>query len=107
MIQSPNFPSAYPASKQCIYVIALDPGKAVRLDFLNFDVEDATTCLYDFVEVYFLYIFLLCNKRSIIFADHLLDSRWRHKQFNAYWEILRPSVPNSSSDHQYSQLLVD
>ena len=54
MIQSPNFPSPYPASKQCVYVIALDPGKAIRLDFLNFDVEDAATCLYDFVEVFLL-----------------------------------------------------
>ncbi|KZS21868.1 Tolloid 2-like protein, partial [Daphnia magna] len=51
MIQSPNFPSPYPASKQCVYVIALDPGKAVRLDFLTFDVEGSPDCRYDYVEI--------------------------------------------------------
>lgn len=58
IIQSPNFPSPYPASKQCVYVIALDPGKAVRLDFLNFDVEDAASCLFDFVEVFVIPFFV-------------------------------------------------
>lgn len=51
IIQSPNFPSPYPASKQCVYVIALGLGKAVRLDFLNFDIEGSADCRYDYVEV--------------------------------------------------------
>ncbi|XP_046451773.1 cubilin-like isoform X2 [Daphnia pulex] len=50
-IQSPNFPSPYPASKQCVYIIALDPGKAVKLDFLTFDVEGSANCRYDYVEI--------------------------------------------------------
>ena len=55
MIQSPNYPSPYPASKQCVYIIALPPGKAIRMDFLAFDIEGSAigggNCIYDFIEV--------------------------------------------------------
>lgn len=52
MIQSPNYPAPYPSNKECIYVIGLDPGKAVRLDFLNFDVEGSADCRFDYLEVH-------------------------------------------------------
>lgn len=65
MIQSPNFPSPYPASKQCVYIIALDPGKAVKLDFLTFDVEGSANCRYDYVEVFNLF-FNIINKSFIL-----------------------------------------
>ena len=51
LIKSPNFPSPYPANKECVYVVALDAGKAIQLDFLVFDVEGDTNCLFDYVEV--------------------------------------------------------
>ena len=52
MIQSPNYPSPYPGSKECVYVIALPAGKAVRMDFLSFDIEGSgRNCIYDFIEV--------------------------------------------------------
>ncbi len=51
VLQSPNYPSPYPANKQCVYVIGLDPGKAIQLNFLAFDVEGSASCRFDYVEV--------------------------------------------------------
>nr|CAD7261777.1 unnamed protein product [Timema shepardi] len=52
-IHSPYYPRSYPTNKICIYHIALPPGKAIRLTFLDFDVEDTLypTCPYDHVQV--------------------------------------------------------
>lgn len=78
MIQSPNFPSLYPASKQCVYVIALDPGKAIRLDFLTFDVEGSADCRYDYVEV-FTFLSKRNKHNSCSIRLIMIDSRWRYK----------------------------
>ena len=53
LIQSPNFPNPYPHNQQCIYVIALDPGKIIELDFPVFDIEDMHSCAFDYLEVNF------------------------------------------------------
>lgn len=51
IIKSPNFPSPYPGNKECVYMIALDPGKAIRLNFLSFDIEGSSNCRFDALEV--------------------------------------------------------
>lgn len=51
LIQSPNFPSPYGSNKDCVYVIALDPGKAIQMNFLSFDIEGSINCIYDYIEV--------------------------------------------------------
>ncbi|XP_064410135.1 cubilin [Latimeria chalumnae] len=50
-IRSPYHPNAYPHDKTCEWVIAQPEGKVVTLNFISFDIENATNCIYDFVEV--------------------------------------------------------
>jgi len=56
MIQSPNYPAPYPGSKQCVYIIGLDPGKAIQMNFLGFDIEGSVNCIFDFIEVFISFI---------------------------------------------------
>ena len=49
-IQSPNFPNSYTNGLSCIYVIKPN-SKGVTLTFTSFDLEHASTCGYDYVEV--------------------------------------------------------
>ena len=64
LIQSPNFPNPYPGSKQCVYVVGLDPGKVIQLDFPVFDVEGSHGCIFDYIEVNFTFIRLSCSRIS-------------------------------------------
>ncbi|KAK5860395.1 hypothetical protein PBY51_021876 [Eleginops maclovinus] len=52
-LTSPGYPSAYPPSQQCVWVItAPEPGQKILINFNpHFDLEDRD-CKYDFVEVY-------------------------------------------------------
>ncbi|XP_033761795.1 cubilin-like [Pecten maximus] len=52
-LQSPNYPNAYPASKECIYSINQPNGNSVTLTFTAFDVEGSSggLCAFDYVEV--------------------------------------------------------
>lgn len=52
-LTSPGYPSAYPPSQQCVWVItAPEPGQKILINFNpHFDLEDRD-CKYDYVEVY-------------------------------------------------------
>lgn len=52
-LTSPDYPSAYPPSQQCVWVItAPEPGQKILINFNpHFDLEDRD-CKYDYVEVY-------------------------------------------------------
>lgn len=52
IIQSPGFPDEYQDEQICYWHIRVRLGQRVRLHFLEFDVEDDTACLADFLEVY-------------------------------------------------------
>lgn len=57
IIKSPYYPSYYPASKDCVYLIAQPPGKAIELTFEFMDIEEGTTidnhteCYFDRIEI--------------------------------------------------------
>lgn len=57
IITSPYYPSYYPASKDCTYLISLPPGKAVMLTFEFMDIEEGSTinnvtqCYFDRLEI--------------------------------------------------------
>lgn len=53
VIQSPGYPFSYPLNKMCEYFISTSPGKAIRLTFQDFDIEDNRNynCQYDNVEI--------------------------------------------------------
>ncbi|XP_013889413.1 tumor necrosis factor-inducible gene 6 protein [Austrofundulus limnaeus] len=52
IIQSPGFPDEYQDEEICYWHIRVPVGQRIRLHFLEFDVEDDTSCLADYLEVY-------------------------------------------------------
>lgn len=51
-IQSPGFPAEYQDEQICYWHIRVRLGQRILLRFLEFDVEDDTACLSDYLEVY-------------------------------------------------------
>lgn len=57
IITSPYYPSHYPASKDCVYLISQPPGKAIMLTFEFMDIEEGssinneTQCYFDRLEI--------------------------------------------------------
>lgn len=53
IIESPFYPNPYPHNKICTYLIAQPVGKAIRLSFLDMDIEGLSypKCIYDYLEV--------------------------------------------------------
>ncbi|KAM6986104.1 tumor necrosis factor-inducible gene 6 protein [Aplochiton taeniatus] len=52
IIQSPGFPEEYQDEQICYWHIRVRFGHRIRLHFLEFDVEEDTACLSDYVEIY-------------------------------------------------------
>uniref|UniRef100_A0AAQ6IP89 Tumor necrosis factor, alpha-induced protein 6 n=1 Tax=Anabas testudineus TaxID=64144 RepID=A0AAQ6IP89_ANATE len=52
IIQSPGFPAEYQDEQICSWHIRVRLGQRIHLHFLEFDVEDDTSCLADYLEVY-------------------------------------------------------
>lgn len=52
IIQSPGFPEEYQDEQICYWHIRVRLGQRIRLHFVEFDVEDDTSCLADYLDVY-------------------------------------------------------
>ena len=50
--ESPFYPSKYPKSINCTWVITVPYGKLVKLSFSAFDVEWSSSCDEDYVQIY-------------------------------------------------------
>ena len=50
-ITSPFYPDSYPNDRECVYVIAQPPGTRIHLEFMEFDVESHSDCMFDYLEV--------------------------------------------------------
>ena len=48
----PNFPNGYASGLDCRWLIEADPGKTIKLQFSNIDLESHISCLYDYIEVF-------------------------------------------------------
>lgn len=62
MITSPDFPNPYPKSSECFYVIELEEGFVISLQFEDiFDIEDhpEVPCPYDYIKVSVQWTFAL------------------------------------------------
>ena len=51
-ITSPNYPLSYGNSMNCSWTIRVSPGKKVELRFLDFNLETAPNCRYDWLRAY-------------------------------------------------------
>ena len=47
IISSPNYPANYPREENCTYLITVEEGMAVLINFTDFDIEDGAFCEYD------------------------------------------------------------
>ncbi|XP_071787824.1 cubilin-like isoform X2 [Asterias amurensis] len=52
MFSSPNFPNGYASDLDCQWLVEADPGKTVKLQLSDINIEAHTSCLYDYVELY-------------------------------------------------------
>lgn len=52
IFQSPGFPDEYPDDQICYWHIRVRYGQKIRLQFLEFDVEDDVGCISDYLEIY-------------------------------------------------------
>lgn len=52
IFKSPGFPNEYDDNQVCYWHIRLKYGQRIHLSFLDFDLEDDTGCLADYVEIY-------------------------------------------------------
>ncbi|KAJ0005413.1 hypothetical protein NQD34_015307 [Periophthalmus magnuspinnatus] len=52
VIQSPGFPEEYQDEQICYWHIRVKLGQRIHVRFLEFDVEDDTDCLADYLEIY-------------------------------------------------------
>ncbi len=50
-ITSPYYPDSYPNDRECVYVISQPPGTRIHLEFMEFDVESHSDCMFDYLEV--------------------------------------------------------
>ncbi|KPP69550.1 cubilin-like, partial [Scleropages formosus] len=50
-IRTPYHPNSYPHEKTCEWVINQPQGYVVTLAFLTFDIEQSSTCFFDYVEL--------------------------------------------------------
>eukprot|EP00794_Sanderia_malayensis_P003246 gene3246-3727_t len=49
-IASPRWPLNYPNRQSCTWKIVLAPGRRIAVRFTDFDLEDHSTCRYDYLE---------------------------------------------------------
>ncbi|KAG7467220.1 hypothetical protein MATL_G00150980 [Megalops atlanticus] len=52
IIQSPGYPEEYEDEQICYWHIRVRYGQKIHLRFLEFDLEDDTSCLADYLEIY-------------------------------------------------------
>ena len=51
LLNSPSFPKSYPGNADCIYTISNPNGTPITLKFLNMDIEDHSSCRWDYLEI--------------------------------------------------------
>ncbi|XP_059488336.1 cubilin-like isoform X2 [Neocloeon triangulifer] len=51
MIQSPNYPRSYAIDLDCIYLIQVESGQQISLNFTTFELENSSDCSFDYVEI--------------------------------------------------------
>ncbi|XP_078582053.1 cubilin-like isoform X2 [Branchiostoma floridae x Branchiostoma japonicum] len=49
-IASPNYPEPYPHNRECTWIIQTTLGNAINVSFTNFNIEDHSSCNYDYIQ---------------------------------------------------------
>ncbi|KAI4871253.1 hypothetical protein NFI96_019773 [Prochilodus magdalenae] len=48
---SPNYPAAYPPNIECVWTIISSPGNRLQLSFIQFELQQSTSCDKDYLEI--------------------------------------------------------
>lgn len=51
MFLSPNYPTTYNRNAECYWTITVAQGSSIMLLFVDMDIEQHSSCAYDYVEV--------------------------------------------------------
>ena len=51
ILTSPSYPDNYPNNADCVYTISQPTGTAIVLTFYSMDIEDDSSCDYDYLEI--------------------------------------------------------
>ena len=51
LVRSPGYPGPYPHSRTCQWIIRVQPGKQIRLNVTQFELESHSNCDYDYLEI--------------------------------------------------------
>lgn len=100
IITSPGYPQPYESGRQCIYEIESEVGKAIVLDFIDFDIEDTSypDCDFDNLQVYYnlsihgiilIFEFYLYHSDKVLYAATKLFYR-AENIFGSHFHILSP-----------------
>jgi len=50
-LTSPGYPNSYPDDLDCVYHVSITNGMALSIYFNDFDVEDESSCSYDYLKI--------------------------------------------------------
>lgn len=101
MVQSPGFPGAYPANRDCSWKFWIPTGFDFSVKFLNFDLEDDHLCSFDYVElidqtdegiVIRLLALHACCEQEPTLTNHLLTIAQRELVERGFHSIIAPPV---------------
>ncbi|KAL4647699.1 hypothetical protein GN956_G8101 [Arapaima gigas] len=107
---SPEFPSYYPPSIDCVWNIEVPADKFIKVRFLKFllsdTVQGSTTCLKDYVEIdgqrfcgEKKYSFVVTNKSNKMKVSFHSDMSVVNRGFSAEFEAFTPSDPCPGAFH--------
>ena len=51
VLRSPGYPDPYPHSRTCEWVVRVQPGRQIRLNVTEFDLESHSNCNFDYLEI--------------------------------------------------------
>ncbi|KAG9276492.1 cubilin [Astyanax mexicanus] len=51
VLTSPNYPSNYPSTRECVYKIIVEINMQIMLNFTDFELEGGSNCPFDYVEI--------------------------------------------------------
>ncbi|EEC11904.1 cubilin, putative [Ixodes scapularis] len=51
-VSSPGYPGHYPSSRDCMWTVAVPPGKRIQIHLATVQMEHHQNCSYDFLKVY-------------------------------------------------------
>ncbi|TNN61134.1 Cubilin [Liparis tanakae] len=77
-IHSPSYPSSYPSNVDCSWLISVDPGHRVLVNFSDVDIEHHGDCSWDYVAVSDGF-----RESNTIYVRFRSDSSRNHRGFSA------------------------